>query len=140
MKSLIKAVLILNAKKGWSDAARKKAAMKRKRKSAPPALELSYKLSSTSPAKIIGVKNAVYKSKSGEVIHVSHSKFSSEMRRGSTLGGYSTVIQVPKGGNIFNPTVEKTFKGDGHEQKAVRFLKKSYGIEHDHRSLKEFKG
>lgn len=35
MSNIVKALLIINAKKGWSEAARRKAALTRKRKSSP---------------------------------------------------------------------------------------------------------
>lgn len=45
MSNLIKAILVINAaKKGWSDAARAKAAAKRKRKSSVKPVELKFKV------------------------------------------------------------------------------------------------
>lgn len=100
---------------------------------------------STKPPKTFGVKQATYDIGGGTRLQVVHSKYSAAMRTGSALSGYSYVqMDKPhpywKGERVWDSNAAKEFRGDNHEEKAARYVKKHFGVEHDHKALKEFKG
>ena len=96
--------------------------------------ENAFKLTSTTPPKVFGVRKAVYKNKDGLVVNVLHSDYSQSMRTGSSLNGYSSVWE----GDNFLDDIE--FKGENHVQKATKHLLKKYNIIHDPSKLKKYQG
>jgi hypothetical protein len=94
--------------------------------------ENAFKLISTKPPQVFGMRKAVYKSKDGTTVSVVHSDYSRSMRTGSALNGYSSVWE----GNNFIDDVE--FKGENHVEKATKYLLKKYGITHDVSKLKKY--
>jgi len=88
------------------------------------------------PDSTTGLSTSLYTGPGKDAVRITHSKYSSAMRRGSALSGYSTVFyhsptNKDRHGewNIFTPTVEKEFRGDDHEQKATAYAKRIFGIE-----------
>ncbi len=69
-----------------------------------------------------------FKSPSGYTLDILSSKYSSAMRTGSALGGYTDVtLNNPGSKNIFGDFAKK-FKGDEHLEKASKYVKKNFGV------------
>jgi len=96
--------------------------------------ENNFKLTSTKPPKVFGVRKAIYKNKDGKTVTVVHNDYSQSMRRGSTVDGYSSIWEDD---SVFN---SKDFKGDNHINKAIKYLEKTYGIIHDPSKSEKYKG
>lgn len=107
----------------------------------------AYRLKTNKPPTAHGLRRALYADRDGNSVSVVHSDYSPAMQTGRALGGYSEVLFVLATNldrfgkpNFIAADAERRYTGDGHEAKAVRYLKKQYGIEHDPAQLKKYSG